>query len=237
MNTQAVQDFPDSSLWLNADPTPLGDYRGQAVVLAFVNAASVWCAQRLAELAQWQTRYPGRLRTVVVQVPRFDRERDPTHVLQRLRSQGVNAPILLDRDWETWRRFGVRAWPTLVLLDAQGQEQQRIVGAAGDIDRALSVLCDGQSAPSSDDLPTYPEPRTALRFPAGLVATAERLYIADSGHHRVLECTHAGRVLRRFGTGTADLSDGGAGQAAFRRPQGLALAREALYVADTGNHA
>ncbi|MCG3005540.1 hypothetical protein KZ291_33720, partial [Escherichia coli] len=65
----------------------------------------------------------------------------------------------------------------------------------------------------------------------------ERLYIADSGHHRILECSHAGRVLRQFGLGTADMMDGGPGEAAFNRPQGLALEREWLYVADTGNHA
>ncbi|MFP3435333.1 hypothetical protein SB781_36845, partial [Paraburkholderia sp. SIMBA_061] len=55
--------------------------------------------------------------------------------------------------------------------------------------------------------------------------------------HRILECNHAGRVMRQFGLGTADFIDGDAGEAAFRRPRGLALAREALYVADTGNHA
>src|SRR5690606_6817074 len=68
-------------------------------------------------------------------------------------------------------------------------------------------------------------------------ASAERLFIADSGHHRILECNHAGRVIRQFGLGTADFMDGPADQAAFNRPQGLALEREFLYVADTGNHA
>ena len=76
-----------------------------------------------------------------------------------------------------------------------------------------------------------------LRFPAGIAASAERLYVADSGHHRILECNEAGRVLRRCGMGTADFIDGELEHAAFRRPHGLALARDVLYVADTGNHA
>lgn len=83
----------------------------------------------------------------------------------------------------------------------------------------------------------HPEPRQALRFPLGLAVSTERLYIADSGHHRILECSHGGRILRQFGLGTADFMDGNLAEAAFHRPQALVLERDALYVADTGNHA
>ncbi|WP_022974207.1 hypothetical protein [Xanthomonas maliensis] len=241
MTAQLTQELPEFPTWLNARPSTLQEHRGRALVLAFVNASSVWCAERLAELAHWQARSPGRLQVVVVQVPRFDSERDPRRSLKQLRAHGVSAPILLDKEWETWRRFGVDSWPTLVLLDAHGRERQRLVGVTGDLDKALVALCDGQSSPSDADLEGVaerePEPRLPLRFPAGLAASEDRLYVADSGHHRVLECTHGGRILRQFGHGTADLIDGGQGEAAFRRPQGLALERDQLYVADTGNHA
>jgi sugar lactone lactonase YvrE len=83
----------------------------------------------------------------------------------------------------------------------------------------------------------HPEPRQALRFPLGLAVSTERLYIADSGHHRILECSHGGRILRQFGLGTADFMDGNLAEAAFHRPQALVLERDSLYVADTGNHA
>ncbi len=133
------------------------------------------------------------------------------------------------------------SWPTVVLLDAQGRERQRLVGLGGEVERELQALCAGQQPPGDEDLSPQrehnPEPRGMLRFPTGLAASADRLYIADSGHHRVLECNHVGRVLRQFGLGTADFMDGGLGEAAFRRPRGLALSRESLYVADAGNHA
>lgn len=241
MNAQLTQELPEFPTWLNARPSTLQEHRGRALVLAFVNASSVWCAERLAELAHWQARSPGRLQVIVVQVPRFDSERLPQRSLKQLRGHGVSAPILLDKDWETWRRFGIESWPTLVLLDAYGRERQRLVGVTGDLDKALTALCEGQPPPSDADLhgvaEREPEPHLALRFPTGLAATEDRLYVADTGHHRVLECTHSGRVLRQFGHGNADLIDGGVGEAAFRRPQGLALERDQLYVADTGNHA
>ncbi|AXM32507.1 hypothetical protein BRN52_12560 [Xanthomonas oryzae pv. oryzae] len=241
MNAQLTQELPEFPTWLNARPSTLQEHRGRALVLAFVNASSVWCAERLAELAHWQARSPGRLQLIVVQVPRFDSERVPQRALKQLRGHGVSAPILLDKDWETWRRFGIESWPTLVLLDAYGRERQRLVGVTGDLDKALTALCEGQQPPSDADLygvaERDPEPHLALRFPTGLAATEDLLYVADTGHHRVLECTHSGRVLRQFGHGNADLIDGGVGEAAFRRPQGLALERDQLYVADTGNHA
>jgi hypothetical protein len=241
MNATLAPEFPEFPTWLNARPTTLHEHRGRALVLAFVNAGSVWSTQRLAELSNWQARNPARLQVIVVHVPRFESERDPQRALKLLRSQGIGAPTLLDSDWETWRRFRIESWPTLVLLDAQGRERQRLVGPGGELERALQALCEGQSLPSDGELlaerELNPEPRLPLRFPAGLAATPDRLYVADSGHHRILECTHGGRILRQFGTGTPDFIDGGIGEAAFKRPLGLALERELLYVADTGNHA
>lgn len=241
MNVPSPMELPKSCIWLNAVPMALQDHAGRPLVLAFVNGASLWCMQRLAEVAQWQARNPGRLQLLVVQVPRFDFEREPQPALKLLRRHGVTAPVLLDAQWEAWRRFGIEAWPTLLLIDAQGQERERLVGATGDLERNLNALCEGLSAPLDEDLrgprETNAEPRLPLRFPAGLVANAERLYVADTGHHRILECTHSGRVLRQFGVGSADLINGGPDEAAFNRPHGMALDRETLYVADTGNHA
>lgn len=240
MNAQPVQDLPEFATWLNAAPVTLAELRGRPVALLFVNAASLWCMQRVAELSQWQSRRPGRMSVLVVQVPRFDFEREPGPALKLLRRHGLAAPALLDADWDGWRRFGVTSWPTLVLLDAQGRETQRLVGLgqAGELERALEAACgiDGPLHPAPPP-ELQPEPRRALCFPTGLAVTTERLYIADTGHHRVLECTHGGRVLRQFGQGTPDLMDGGVGDAAFNRPQALVVERDAVYVADTGNHA
>ena len=241
--TALAPEFPDRLQWLNAPAIPLHEQRGRVVALAFVNAGSAWSWQRLRDLAQLQTRYPGRLQPLAVHVPRFDCERDPRHVLKQLRRQGVALPIAHDADWHAWQRFGIDSWPTVLLIDADGLVRERIVGldSMGELERPLSALCDALPLPTDDDsrvmVETSPEPRLPLRFPGGIAATADRLYVADSGHHRILECNHGGRVLRQFGMGTADFVDGELEQAAFRRPHGLSLVREALYVADTGNHA
>lgn len=243
MNTDTAPALPASLQWLNAEPSSLHDQRGRVVALVFVNAASAWSWQRLRDVAQLHTRYPGRLQLLAVHVPRFDCERDPQYVLKQLRRQGIDFPILHDADWHAWQRFGITSWPTVLLIDANGKIRERVVGldSMAELERPLAALCDALPLPTDDDLrgarETNPEPRLPLRFPSGIAATADKLYVADSGHHRILECTHAGRVLRQFGMGTPDFVDGDLEQSAFRRPHGLSLARDVLYVADTGNHA
>ncbi len=243
MNAALAPELPHGLQWLNAPATSLHDQRGRIVALAFVNAASAWCGQRLSELTSLQSRYPGRLQALIVNVPRFDSERDPQNALKRLRRHGVGLPIAQDADWAAWQRFGIDAWPTVLLIDGEGHVRHRVVGvdASSELERSVATLCETLHSPTDDDLrdaaESSPEPRLPLRFPTGLVATPERLFIADSGHHRVLECNHYGRVVRQFGMGTPDFADGDSSHAAFRHPQGLALVRESLYVADTGNHA
>ncbi|KAK4536044.1 hypothetical protein CDCA_CDCA07G2069 [Cyanidium caldarium] len=81
-----------------------------------------------------------------------------------------------------------------------------------------------------------------LRFPGDVVAHAEsdRLFIADSGHHRVLVTTLAGEFVEQIGgRDGAGYVDGPFEQARFQYPQGLAFDpnNNRLVVADGGNEA
>ncbi len=65
------------------------------------------------------------------------------------------------------------------------------------------------------------------------------LFIADSGHNRIVVSTIDGEVLHVIGTGKPGLTDGDFAEAEFFTPQGMAFDAESqiLYVADTENHA
>jgi sugar lactone lactonase YvrE len=77
-----------------------------------------------------------------------------------------------------------------------------------------------------------------LAFPGKILADerSDRLYIADSNHHRIVVTKLDGAFLDAIGTGERGASDGAFDRATFQSPQGLALDGDALYVADTGNH-
>jgi DNA-binding beta-propeller fold protein YncE len=80
---------------------------------------------------------------------------------------------------------------------------------------------------------------TPLAFPGKVLATSTGLFIADSGHHRIVFSTLEGKILDLIGTGRSGLIDGSFTEAQFFAPQGMAFDQEnqLLYVADTENHA
>ncbi len=65
------------------------------------------------------------------------------------------------------------------------------------------------------------------------------LFVADSGHNRIVVSSTDGEVLHVIGTGKPGLTDGNFEEAEFFAPQGMAFDAESqiLYVADTENHA
>jgi DNA-binding beta-propeller fold protein YncE len=77
-----------------------------------------------------------------------------------------------------------------------------------------------------------------LAFPGKILADAanDRLFIADSNHNRIVITKLDGTLIDTVGTADIGSADGAFDKATFYRPQGLALAGDSLYVADTENH-
>jgi thiol-disulfide isomerase/thioredoxin len=77
-----------------------------------------------------------------------------------------------------------------------------------------------------------------LQHPLGVVAARGVLFIADTYNHKIKTLDPETRQVRTFaGTGAEGRADGAAASAAFYEPGGLTATNDALYVADTNNHA
>jgi len=244
MDHVIAPEFPQSLEWLNlVEPLRMAQLRGKVCAMVFVNAGSAWSQQRLNDLAHLRTRHGDRLNVVAVHVPRFDHERDARRVAKRLSRQKLDFPIVHDPDWILWQQYGIEAWPTVVLIDGEGRIRERWVGEGQvrELDSAVTALNAAIVPRSRNAAPIevrpLREPMLPLRFPVGIAVNGNYLYVADSGHHRILECDHGGRVLRQFGSGGPGFIDGPMELSAFNRPQGICLQRDVLYVADSGNHA
>lgn len=183
---------------------------------------------------------------VGVHSPKFPTERLTPGLRQAVRRLGIRHPVVNDRDFQVWRAYAVSAWPTLVLIDPQG----RIIGQhRGEFpydafERLIAnAVAHFQERGLLDPRPLHfqeaPGPQGPLAFPGKVLAHAprNRLFVADSGHHRLLECTLEGEVVRVIGAGAPGLEDGPPGEARFRNPQGMALVGDHLFVADADNHA
>ena len=79
---------------------------------------------------------------------------------------------------------------------------------------------------------------TPLFFPGKVLADAkgDRLFIADSTHHRVVVTDLAGKAKAVIGAGSPGFKDGSFAEAKFDDPQGMAIDGEILYLADRRNH-
>ncbi len=201
----------------------------------------------LAQLRRLERKYRDELVVVGVHSAKFNAEKATEAIHQAIRRYGVEHPVVNDRDFVVWQSYAIRAWPTLMFISPEGRVLGKYEGEApfDALDRLVGEMVrefDGRGVLDRrplDFLRREPLPAAGLAFPGKLLADAasSRLYLSDTGHHRVVEADLAGTVLRVFGVGEAGLRDGAAVEARFHAPQGLALGDGRLYVADAENHA
>ena len=211
--------------WINTDaPLSLRDLRGRVVVLDFWTFCCINCLRVVEELRELEDRFGDRIVVIGVHSPKFPHESDHAAVERAVARHRIVHPVLDDPDLETWQQYGVRAWPTLVVIDPDGYVVAMASGEGngqalrGVIERTLEGRTDLAVGPAFT--PVRRSAGTTLAFP-GKVASdgGSRVAIADTGNDRVLVCDLDGRVLMAF--------DG------LHQPQGVRFDGERLLVCDT----
>ncbi|MCK5481027.1 MAG: redoxin domain-containing protein [Gammaproteobacteria bacterium] len=245
MERTRVPEIPDGLQWFNVDsPVSLLDQAGRVVLLDFGNYSSIHCRHVVSDLRYLADKYRDRLVIIGIHSPAFPGEKDGAHVQKAINRHRINYPVVHDPGLTISMVYGVRVWPTQVLIDPEGY----ILGSlSGEVRLSeLEQLIDYQAnrkggspvaGGSSFTILQSPEPAGVLSFPGRIVASDSKVYIADSGNNRILVASNSGSVLRQYGGETAGLIDGDGGSAAFNNPQGMVLVDEHLYIADEGNHA
>jgi alkyl hydroperoxide reductase subunit AhpC len=81
------------------------------------------------QLRAWHARYEDRGLTIVgVHSPEFLWERSYNNVMAATQRLGIRYPVVQDNDFTIWKRYGVRAWPTALLVDRKGIVRFRHIG-------------------------------------------------------------------------------------------------------------
>jgi thiol-disulfide isomerase/thioredoxin len=242
--------------WLGTDgrPLSLAGLRGRFVLLDFWTFCCVNCLHVLDELRPVEHKYADVLTVIGLHSPKFVHEADHDAVVAAVERYDVTHPVLDDPDLTTWQTYGVRAWPTLTLIDPAGYVVAQFSGEghAHAIEALLDELIPEHEAAGtlrrgdSPYVPPQPEP-TVLRYPGKVLRLDGGTFlVSDTRNHSLVElAADLDTVVRRIGTGGRGLVDGDADTAQFSEPQGLAaLPAEIaaavgydLVVADTVNHA
>jgi peroxiredoxin len=75
----------------------------------------------IPQLRNWYDKYEKQGFTIIgVHSPEFFWERPLDKVKTAIEQLKVRYPVVQDNDFATWKRFGVWAWPSTVLIDKQG---------------------------------------------------------------------------------------------------------------------
>lgn len=244
-NRSAASELPDDLPWANTQEKPkLGNCAGRVVLLYFWSYSSIHSVQALADLRQLEAKYHDGLVVLGFHCPKFAQEQATSSVLKAVNRHGIRHPVANDSGFRCWQLFNVQAWPTYVLIDAESNVAAMLIGEdqRANLDQLIAQLLDEAV---SKDIRIYEsaspvaraEPKLPLLFPTRVLASDSAIYIADTGHHRVLECNHDGKILRQFGSNNPGFWDGRGNDVGFFGPQGMALFKDILYVADSGNHA
>jgi hypothetical protein len=198
------------------------------------------------QLRKLEKKYANELVVVGVHSAKFPNEKAGDNLHKAVQRYELGHPVINDVDFEVWQQYACRAWPTLMFIDPQGKVIGKHEGELPyeSFDNLLSQMVaefDAQGLLDRTPVSFVKDqaPATTLSFPGKVAADAAggRLFIADSNHNRILVASLAGAVQQVIGSGEAGLDDGKFASATFNHPQGMALAENVLYVADTENHA
>ncbi len=234
--------------WLNVSgPVDLPQLRGKFVILDFWTYCCINCMHILPELKKLERAYPRELVVIGVHSAKFAGERETENIRQAILRYEIEHPVINDRNFVLWQKYEANVWPSLRIIDPEGY---LIASHRGEVTfEALDAFLKPAIAsyrrrgvldtrPLRFDLEAFRQDQTPLRFPGKVLADAagRRLFIADSGHNRIVVAGLDGQLQAVIGSGRAGRDDGSYEQATFDHPQGLALRGQQLYVADTENH-
>ena len=242
--------IPTGVTWFNVDqPLTLAALKGKAVLLDFWTLGCINCQHIIPDLKRLEAEFGDALVIIGVHSGKYSTEHDDDSIREAVRRFGLQHAVVNDPDFEVWRAFGASAWPTLVLIDPAGN---LVGGHAGEGVYPLfqpiigSLLAEFEARGAVDRKPIpisldSDATATLLSYPGKVLAdeAGGRLFIADSGHNRILVADLEGVLQLAIGSGKEGFADGSIGEATFRQPQGLALSPDGrrLYIADTRNHA
>ncbi|GBC93075.1 Thiol-disulfide oxidoreductase ResA [bacterium HR15] len=245
-------DFPEGLEWLNTErPLSLRDLRGKIVLLDFWTYCCINCMHILPDLKRLERKYERELVVIGVHSAKFFTEQESQNIRQAILRYDIEHPVVNDNRMVIWDMYGVRAWPTLVLIDPQGKivYYRSGEGIYEPFDRLIAQLVAEfdkrgllDRTPLKFRLERERKPATPLNFPGKVLAdeSTNRLFIADSNHHRIVVLSLKDNSVEIvIGSGQPGMRDGDFLNATFRNPQGMAFdpAKEVLYIADTDNHA
>ncbi len=189
----------------------------------------------LPRVRELEERFADSVTVIGVHAGKFVTERMTDRIAEACDRLDVVHAVVNDRQYRVWRDYAVESWPTIAVVDPEGYLAVLEPGEFDVEEMALQIEDVIARADARGALTRGPDPvkvslarhEGVLRFPTRAIRAGDRLWIADTGHGRVIECSwDAGAVAATVI----------AAYEGFVEPRGLAALDGHVYVADRRGH-
>ena len=119
--------------YLNTTPEELISVMENKVILYDIWTYScINCVRTLPHITAWDDKYSDQgLLIIGIHSPEFEFEKNPKNVQMAIAKHGINYPVVLDNDMETWKAFDNRYWPRKYIADHEGYIRYDHIGEGG----------------------------------------------------------------------------------------------------------
>ncbi|MCV0400602.1 MAG: redoxin domain-containing protein [Nitrosopumilus sp.] len=108
--------------YLNTTPEELSKVMKDKVILYDIWTYScINCIRTLPYITAWDDKYSDQgLLIIGIHSPEFEFEKDPDNVKMAIEKHGIDYPVVMDNNMETWKAFENRYWPRKYIADHEG---------------------------------------------------------------------------------------------------------------------
>ncbi|MEZ5950223.1 MAG: thioredoxin-like domain-containing protein [Planctomycetaceae bacterium] len=91
------------------------------VLLDFWTYCCINCMHVLPDLAYLESKYEKELVVIGVHSAKFENEQDSSAIRSAIQRYEIAHPVINDAEMTIWRKYRVRSWPHLVIVDPEGK--------------------------------------------------------------------------------------------------------------------
>lgn len=108
--------------WINSEPIKLSDLKDKVVLIEFWTTSCPFCKKALPYVNEWYKRYHDKgLLIIGIHSPKNEEEESVTLVKDAVTADGIQYPVAIDNNFETWQSFNAQGWPSFYLIDKKGK--------------------------------------------------------------------------------------------------------------------
>ena len=125
--------FPTGLPWVNVAGREASIIqRGKPLLIEFWDFCRPNSMRTLPYLKAWHERYArAGLRVIGVHCPGFDASGEESAVRDAVARLGIDYPVLIDSELETWQDYGNEGWPSRYLFDGRARLFEYHYGEGG----------------------------------------------------------------------------------------------------------